>query len=132
MSAIGLGGTWHARPSECDTGRYSEGAMPTFDQLAKQYAAQIHAATRSRAGLVKKAAVDTDFKDALTDVFAGVNRLRRSGVPLSEAEKEDLIEQINGYLGAEVGTLGIIKKGSVAQNLQYQQQVLLLLQQVKD
>ena len=104
--------------------------MPSENDLAKSYAQRIRAASLRPSGLVRKAAVDRDFRDEVRSILADIDGLEwvATREKLSDAEKANILRLVDAELGVDHGTFGIVKKGSLAGQQNYEAALLALLQ----
>lgn len=110
--------------------------MPTYAQVSKDYADQIREAkqqvTLAKAEHGKTASVADDvFTAAVRRVLDDVDTLTTSEGALSEAQEDTILNGIDDNLGISRGTFKMLKKGSVSQSIKLDQQIKLLLTNIK-
>ena len=109
--------------------------MSAKQELAAQYAAQLSQALRldESTGGVKTAQRASSLEDAIRDVVKKIDGLvyERTKHNLSADDKYEIYELIAAELGVPGSQWGIIKEGSIAKALSFEQTLMLLVQKVK-
>lgn len=108
--------------------------MSTKQELAAQYAARLSQARRldESTGRVKAAQKASSLEDAIRDVVGKIDGLVWEGTQrnLSNDDKYEIYGLIAAELGVPGSQWGIIKEGSIAKALSFEQTLMLLMQKV--
>lgn len=108
--------------------------MPTQSELAKKHAARLRKALslQEAALLVKVAHHAEPLDKAIRGVVEAVEQLTwtRTGEPLSDEEKYEFFGLIAAELGLGRRQWGMLKEGSIAKALSFEQTLALMLKQV--
>lgn len=108
--------------------------MPTQKELAEQHAARLRKSLllQEAAPSVKLAHHAEPLHEAIRGVVEAVDGLTWSstGQPLSDEEKYELFGLIAAELGLDGRRWGMLKEGSIAKALSFEQTLALMLKQV--
>ncbi len=110
--------------------------MPTFDEISKQYAdtlktAKTSALAKSEGGTKIAAATKSEFREVVLGVVEHIDRWRVDKKPLTSDEQAEILRGVDRLLRVRLGTMEMLKKGSVEISLKFDQQVDRLFEQME-